>query len=142
MHVDEFPEVLDAKQQQIIDTAATLERISYELAELLRIKEELDKRLSALLEQKEDGQKTYIEGKFKIVIKTGYNYSLDKEKYEMLSRHLNSSIDPVTRVTKYEINKKVLRESYLHASAKELEILDEIITKKPAKLSVTITAGV
>ena len=132
----------NAKQQEIIDTAATLERISYEMAELARIREELDKRLAALLEQKEEGQSTYIEGKFKIVVKTGYNYSLDKEKYEMLSRHLNSSIDPVTRVTKYEINKKILRESYLHASDKELEILNEIITKKPAKLSVTVGAAV
>ena len=60
----------------------------------------------------------------------------------MLGRHLNSSIDPITRVTKYEINKKILRESYEHASAKELEILNEIISKRPAKLNIQITAGV
>ena len=135
-------ETSTAKQQEIIDTAATLERISYEMAELSRIKEELEKRMCAMLEHGDEGQKTYIEGRFKVLVKTGYNYTLDKEKYEMLARHLNSSLDPVTRVTKYEINKKILRESYLHASDKELEILNEIITKKPAKLSVTITAGI
>ena len=135
-------ETSTAKQQEIIDTAKTLDRIAYEMAELARIKEELDKRLAALLEHGDEGQRTYIEGKYKVVVKSGYNFSLDKEKYEMLSRHLNSSIDPVKKVTKYELDKKVLRESYLHASDKELQILDEIITKKPAKLSVTITAGI
>lgn len=135
-------DTVSAQQQEIIDTAKTLERISYEMAELARIKEELEKRMCAMLEHSDEGQKTYIEGKYKVLVKTGYNYTLDKEKYEMLSRHLNSSLDPVNRVTKYEINKKVLREAYLHASEKELEILNEMITKKPAKLSVTITAGI
>lgn len=140
MH-DEFPAV-DSRHQEIIDTAATLDRISFELAELLRIKEELDKRLAALLEQKEEGQCTYTEGRFKITVRSGYNYTLDKEKYEMLSRHLNSSIDPIEKRVKYEINKKTLRESYAMASEKELEILNEIISKKPAKLSVVISAGI
>lgn len=130
------------KEDAIKDTAKTLELIAYQVAELTRIKEELEQRLCALLEHGDEGQKSYVEGRYKITIRTGYNYTLDKEKYEMLSRHLNSSLDPVTRVTKYEINKKVLRESYLHASDKELEILNEMITKKPAKLNVQITAGV
>lgn len=139
---DEFPEVVNAKQREIVETAKTLERISFEMAELARIKEELDKRLAAMLEHSDEGQKSYIEGPYKITVRSGFNYTLDKEKYEMLSRHLNSSIDPVTRVTKYEINKKILRESYAMASEKELQILDEIITKKPAKLGVTISAGI
>lgn len=130
------------KEEAIVETAKTLERISYEMAELARVKEELEKRMAALLEHSDEGQMTYIQDKWKITLKTGYNYTLDKEKYELLSRHLNSSIDPVNRVTKYEINKKILRESYIHASKKELEILDEIITKKPAKLNVVISAGI
>lgn len=130
------------KHEAILETASVLDRIAYEMAELARIKEELERRMMALLEHGDEGQKTYVEGKYKILVKTGYNYTLDKEKYELLSRHLNSSLDPVNRVTKYEINKKILRESYLHASEGELEILDEIISKKPAKLSVTITAGI
>ena len=130
------------KHEAILETASVLDRIAYEMAELARIKEELERRMMALLEHGDEGQKTYVEGKYKILVKTGYNYTLDKEKYELLSRHLNSSLDPVNRVTKYEINKKILRESYLHASERELDILNEIISKKPAKLSVTITAGI
>ena len=104
MH-DEFPAV-DKKHQEIVETAKTLDRIAYELAELSRIKEELDKRMNALLNHGEEGQRTYVEGPFKITLRSGYNYTLDKEKYEMLSRHLNSSIDPVEKKVKYEINKK------------------------------------
>ena len=140
MH-DEFPAV-DKKHQEIVETAKTLDRIAYELAELSRIKEELDKRMNALLNHGEEGQRTYVEGPFKITLRSGYNYTLDKEKYEMLSRHLNSSIDPVEKKVKYEINKKTLRESYAMASEKELEILNEIISKKPAKLFVVISAGI
>jgi len=130
------------RENDIKETAQTLETIAYQVAELLRIKEELEKRMAALLEHGDEGQRTYIQDKWKITVKTGYNYTLDKEKYEMLSRHLSSSIDPINRVTKYEINKKILRESYQYASDKEREILAEIITKKPAKLNVSITAGV
>jgi len=130
------------REDYIQDTAKTLNQINYQLAELTRMKEELEQRLSATLEHGEDGQKTYIEGRWKITVRTGFNYTLDKEKYEMLGRHLNSSIDPITRVTKYEINKKTLRDSYVHASEKELEIINEIISKKPAKLNITITSGV
>lgn len=130
------------REDYIQDTAKTLQQINYQVAELTRIKEELEQRLSATLEHGSEGQQTYIEGRWKITVRTGFNYTLDKEKYEMLSRHLNSSLDPITRVTKYEINKKVLRDAYIHASEKELEILNEIISKKPAKLNVQITSGV
>ena len=131
----------NAREQEIVDTAATLETISYQVAELSRIRDELDKRMVALLEHGE-GQKTYIEGRWKIQVRTGWNYTLDKEKYDMLSRHLNSSIDPVVKEVKYVINKKTLRESYQCASEKELQILDEIIKKNPAKINIQLSAGV
>ena len=140
--IDEFPEVLDAQQLEIIETAKTLNTISYQIAELVRIKSELDKRMVALCEHGSEGQRTYLKDIYKITIKTGINYSLDKEKYEVLSRHLNSSIDPVRKVTKYELDKKILKQSYLHASEKELQILDELITKNEAKISVVIKAGI
>lgn len=130
------------REDCIKDTAKTLNLINYQIAELTTMKAELEQRLAATLEHIEDGQRTYTEGRWKITCRTGWNYVLDKEKYEMLSRHLNSSLDPVQKVVKYEINKKVLREAYVHASEKELDILNEIITKKPAKLNVSIEAAV
>lgn len=139
--IDEFPTVLDARQNEIIETAKTLETISYQVAELLRIKEELDKRMCALLEHSDEGQKTYIEGKYKILIKSGILYSLDKEKYEMIGRHLSSENDPVNKVVKFELNKKVIRDAYASSNEHDIKILDEILTQRPSKLSVTISAG-
>lgn len=130
------------REDYIKDTAKTLNQINYQIAELTTMKAELEARLAATLEHIEEGQRTYIEGRWKITCRTGWNYVLDKEKYEMLSRHLNSSIDPIQKVVKYEINKKVLREAYVHASDKELDILNEIIAKKPAKLHISIEAAV
>ena len=130
------------REDAIKETVSTLEMIAYEMADLARVKEELEKRLAALLEHGDDGQRTYIEGKYKIVVKTGYNWSLDKETYERIGRSLSSKFDPVQKVTKYELNKKIIREAYEHATGSDLEILNEILSKKPSKLSVTISAGV
>lgn len=129
------------KEDAIKDTAKTLELIAYQVAELTRIKEELEKRLCALLEHGDDGQKTYIEGRYKITVKTGFNYSLNKEEYESIGKRLHPQFDPVTKTVKYELNKKVIREAYVYGSTQDKEILDSIITKKPAKLNVQITAG-
>ena len=130
------------REDAIKDTVSTLELIAYEMADLARCKEELEKRLCALLEHGDDGQKTYIENKWKIVVKTGYNWTLNKEKYEMIGRQLDSKLDPVQKVTKYELNKKIIRDAYACGNERDLQILDEILTKKPAKLSITIGAGI
>lgn len=130
------------REDAIKETVSTLEMIAYEMADLARVKEELEKRLAALLEHGDDGQRTYIEGKWKIVLKTGYNWTLNKEKYEMIGRQLDSKLDPVQKVTKYELNKKVIRDAYQSGSERDIQILDEILSKKPSKLSVTISAGI
>ena len=69
------------REDYIKDTAKTLQQINYQVAELLRIKEELEQRLAATLEHGEEGQTTYVEGRYKIVVKTGFNYTLDKDEY-------------------------------------------------------------
>lgn len=130
------------KEDAIKDTVSTLELIAYEMADLARVREELEKRLAALLEHGDEGQRTYIEGRYKIVLKTGYNWTLNKEKYEMIGRQLDSKLDPVTKQVKYELNKKVIRDAYASGSERDIQILDEILVKKPAKLSVTISAGI
>ena len=130
------------KEEAIIETAQVLERISYEVAELLRVKEELEKHMAALLEHSDEGQKTYVEGRYKITCKTGWNWTLNKEKYEMIGRQLSSANDPVNKIVKFELNKKVIRDVYQSGNEHDINILNEIITKKPAKLSVTITAGI
>lgn len=130
------------REDYIQDTAKTLNQINYQIAELTRMKEELEQRLSATLEHKEEGQQTYIEGRWKITVKTGFNYSLDKEEYESIGRRLPAQFDPVNKIVKYELNKKIIRDAYTYGSKHDIEILDQIIKKKPAKLSVTIGSAV
>jgi hypothetical protein len=98
--------------------------------------------MCALLEHSDEGQKTYIEGPFKVTVKTGWNYTLDKEKYEMLGRQLSSANDPVNKIVKFELNKKVIRDAYQSGNEHDINILNEILSKKPSKLSVTIGAGI
>lgn len=129
-------------EEYIEEAALNLERISYQIAELTRIKEVLEVKISEALQHEGDKQQSYVQGRFKITIKTGVNYTLDKEEYEVVSSRLPKEINPVTVVTKYEINKKVLREAYTYGSADEIAILDSFLRKKPAKLSVTIGAAV
>lgn len=126
------------KEDYIKETAGVLEMIAYQIADLTRVKEELEKRLAATLEHGEEGQKTYVEGRYKITVKTGVNYTLDKEEYESIGKRLPAQFDPVTKVVKYELNKKVIREAYVYGSNEDKEILDAILSTKPAKLSVTI----
>lgn len=129
------------KEEAIVETAQVLERLAYEIADLTRCREELEKHMAALLEHPSEGQRTYIEGKYKITCKTGVNYSLNKEKYEMIGRSLSTANDPVQKITKYELNKKVIRDAYASGNERDIQILDEILTCKPSKLNVVIGAG-
>jgi hypothetical protein len=128
--------------ESIEDKAKALELISFQVAELLRIKEALEKQVADLLHHADEGQKTYIVGRYKILCKSGFNYSLNKDEYESIGKRLPACFDPVNKVLKYELNKKIIREAYLYGSTQDKEILDAIITAKPAKLSVTVSPGV
>lgn len=129
------------REDYIKDMAGTLQQVAYQIAELTRIKEELEARLCAVLEHKEDGQTTYVEGRYKITVKTGINYTLDKDEYESVGKRLPVQFDPVLKSVKYELNKKIIRDVYMYGSAHDIEIIDQIIKKKPSKLSVTVGAA-
>ncbi len=126
----------------ITDTVSTLNMINYQVAELLRIKEELDTKLNTLLQHPEEGQKTYTHEKYKIIVKTGFNYSLNKEEYESVGNRLPAQFNPVKERIAYDLDKKIIRDAEKYASLQDLEILSSVISKKPSKLSVRIIAGV
>ena len=93
---DEFPGISTA-EDEINDNVSTLNTINYQIAELYRIKEELEKRVAALLQHGDDYSKTYLCNKFKVTVKTSYIYSLDKDEYEIMGSRLPSRFNPVTK---------------------------------------------
>lgn len=129
------------RQDSIVDKVQALELIGFQAAELLRIKEALEEQVRELIGHDEEGQRTYLFGRYKVTVKTGVNYSLDKSEYESIGKRLPACFNPVTVVEKYELNKKVIREAYEYGSAQDIEILNSIIKSKPAKLNIVIGAS-
>ena len=130
------------EQDEIQELVSTLNNVSYQIAELSRIKEALEPRLATLLQHGDDGSKTYIAGKHKVTVKSGWIYSLNKEEYMTMGGHLPACFNPVSQRTSYDLNKSIIRDAEKFGSAAELELLATMISKKPAKLSIRITAGI
>lgn len=122
--------------------ASQLNHINFSIAELQRKKEELEIELCSALAHGDDYQKTYIEDVYKITVTTGYNYSLNKNEYEILSSRLNSCFNPVKTKTVYEIDKKIFKQAEDYASSDEMNLLSQFIVKKPKKIHIKISAGV
>ena len=130
------------REDEIKENLQVLNMISYKMADLARIKEELEARVCALIEHGDDGSKTYTEGKFKVTITTGYNYTLNKEEYEVLGARLQEQFNPVRKRVAYDLDKNIIKDAEKYASASELALLAQLIQKKPKKLHIKICAGV
>ncbi len=136
-----FPE-FDTQKDTINELVSTLNTINYQVAELLRIKEELEGRLNAFIEHPDEGSKTYIYGKNKVTITSGYNYTLNKEEYEAIGSRLPPCFNPVTQRIAYDLNKTIIRDCEKYGSSEELQLLSQVLSKKAKKLHVKITAAV
>lgn len=133
----------DLKEQDIQETAHTLNMVNYQIAELVTIKEELELRLRALLEHgDDDAQKTYKHGRYKITLSAGYIYSLNKEQYELNGDEIPDNFNPVKKKMVYEIDKRILKDIDYYCDEEQQELIYGFISKKPKKLHVRITDGV
>ena len=130
------------REDEIKDNVTALNTVNYQLAELARIKEELEARVCALLEHGDDYSKTYLCNKFKVTVKTSYIYTLDKDEFEVMGSLLPSRFNPVTKKTAYHLDKQIIRDAEKYCSEQELSLFNSMISKKPAKLSVSIKAGI
>jgi hypothetical protein len=130
------------KEDDVNDNVNALNIVNYQIAELARIKEELEARICALLEHGDDYSKTYLCNKFKVTIKTSYIYTLDKDEFETMGSLIPSRFNPVTKKTSYHLDKQIIRDAESYCSEKELSLFNSMISKKPAKLSVSIKAGI
>ena len=130
------------KQDELNDLISTLNTVNYQIAELSRIKESLEPRVAELLQHGEDGSKTYVCGKHKVTVKTSWIYTLNKEEYVTMGARLPACFNPVTTRMSYDLNKSIIRDAEKYGSAEELQLLSTMISKKPAKLSIKLSAGI
>lgn len=143
MSTDEY--MIDIEQvriDEIQELITTLNNINFQIAELARIKESLEPRLVGLLNHGDEGSKSYTQGKFKVTATTGYNYTLNKDEYEVLAHRIPKCFQFVTQRIAYDLDKSAIREAEKYASAEELELISRVLVKKPKKLHVRITAGI
>jgi len=141
-HINGPAATYHTEDELIIDKVSTLDTINYQIAELIRIKEELESRLQTLLHHSENQSKTYICGKYKVVLNTGWNYAIDKEEYNIYENKLAADLNPVKKVLKYELDKEILRNIERYASEDDMLLLSNFLSKKPKKLHVAIKAAV
>lgn len=126
----------------IVDKVKTLDTINYQIAELIRIKEELEARLLVLLHHPENQSKTYICGKYKAILSTGWNYSIDKEEYAIYENKIPEAFNPVKKILKFELDKNVMLNIERYASEDDMLLLSNFLSKKPKKLHVSIKAAI
>jgi len=130
------------QQERLQEDITTLNLVNFQIAELQEIKEKLEARVAQGLEHGEDYSKTYQQGKFKVTVSTGWNYTLDKEEYQILESRIPAAFNPVKMRMAYDIDKHVLRDAEKYASAEELMLLSQFISKKPKKLHIKVSAGI
>ena len=129
------------KEDQLKDNVITLNLINYQVAELLRIKAELEARVAALLEHGEDGSQSYYIDKYRVTVKTGWIYSVNKEEFESVGNHLPSRFNPVTIKKTFHLDKQIIRDAERFCSDEELKLFNSIFSKKPSKLHVSISSA-
>lgn len=145
--IDEFPAV--DKSSYVADLIKDIKRSADAIAELNRIKTELEARLAAMLEHGEEGQKTYYEAGYSIEVKASVNYTLDKDEYEVIKSHIPVEFDPVKKTQKmaitYTLDKKVIRNCKTYGSDELKKLLFEgsegkkpLLAEKPRSLTINI----
>lgn len=130
------------KHDELKDLITTLNNINYQIAELSRIKEELEPRVAELLGHGSDGSKTYTEGRYKVTVKTGWIYTLDKEEFQINGSRLPACFKIVKQRIAYDVDKNAIKDIERYGNADDLNLLATFVSKKPSKLNVKITAGV
>lgn len=75
-------------------------------------------------------------------VTTGYNYTLDKDEYEVVCCRLPDCFNPVKKRISYDLDKKIIKSCEKYGSSEEVLLMSQMISKKPKKLHIKITAGV
>lgn len=122
-----------------------LDTVNYQIAELKLIKEKIESivlelagratfnEAGEIIKISREGERSEIQGKWKLTIKTDYTYNINKEEYEIIKNIIPSQYNPIRITPSYSIDKRLMREAEKYASNEELAILSGVITKKISK---------
>lgn len=139
-HTSDFPD-FDSTPDLLKERVIELNWLKGQIAEYMVRREELEKGIIELLGHKKEGQKTYSVNKFKVTVKTGFNYSLDKAKYLELSSQLPAEFNPVTEKIAYHLNTSLFKLGQKTADKQTKSILKKIVSTSDKKVVVTITSA-
>lgn len=120
------------------EAICNLELVTYQIAELARVKEELSHKIAIMFGHEQEGNKTYIFDAYAVEVKTPYSYSVDKINYEKLKEHLPQDKNPVRESVKYDLNKEKYRELMRSGDADVAMTLMEFVAVTKPKPSITI----
>ncbi len=124
------------------DNIKALDFVNFQIAELIDIKQKLEVTVIEGLNHTHDGSKTYEVGTYKVVVKTDYIYSLDKEEYQIYKSKIPPAFNPVREDISYRIDKRIVKQAEEYGSSADLMLLGKLIVKKPSKPNVKVSANV
>lgn len=131
-----------------------LDRINYQVAELQRIKGEIEKLVlqeTRRVEYDEEGNITnilkegkhqHIIGKYKVVIKTEMIPKINKADYEVYKVLLSNEFNPVKTSISYRVDNKTLNNVRLYGSKGDNETVDKFLSFGFAKPNVSLGLNV
>lgn len=147
----DFPVDMSVKINEYL---GELDRINYQVAELQRIKHELEKLVlkeTGRVEYDEEGniksiskegRHQHLIGKYKVKIKTEMIHKIDKGEYEIVKKSLRAEFDPVKTSVSYRIDNRVLNSVRLYGSKEDNEILDKFLSFGFANPNVSLELNV
>lgn len=130
--------------KNMVKKIKALDAINYQMAELKRLKEEMEADIINKMGHETVGQKTYTVDKYALTIKTDYTYSLDKKLYAEMDGDglIDPKFNPVEEKTTFAINRTMLKNAYAYASKDTVTLIEEFVKASPSKPHVKIGAAV
>ncbi len=131
---------MDNLQQNL----AVLNKINFEIAGLAKEKVFLEKSIVKSLghDESSEGQKTYEIDKYKAIVKTGFNYRVVKEEFELLRSRVPECFNPVVISNSYRVDSKKIKDIQDYADEEETNLVYKFILKTPKKLHLQLMAAV
>lgn len=139
---------------KINEHLANLDKINYQVAELLRIKAEIEKLVISeagrgefdesgnLIRISREGKHQHLIGKYKVKIKTDLLYKINKSEYEILKGSLRDEFNPVKTSVSYRVDRKTLASIDLYGSVEDKQMIDKFISFDFSKPNVTLEVNV